>query len=109
MSQMCVHTLAVWPREQCGLRCGPMTADAWPWAFDAIQRIMLDPTGLIHEIGVESHADVPMPMGLGIHPYFAVSIGDRFQFNADAIWEADADGCGRRLRAPANNERLHDL
>ncbi|MBR0832329.1 aldose 1-epimerase [Bradyrhizobium manausense] len=83
--------------------------DAWPWAFEAIQRIMLDPTGLIHEIGVESRADTPMPMGLGIHPYFAVSIGDRFQFKADAIWEADADGCGRRLRAFANNERLHDL
>lgn len=83
--------------------------DAWPWAFEAIQRITLDPAGLIHEIGVESRTEVPMPMGLGIHPYFAVSIGDRVQFKADAIWEADAEGCGHHLRALADNERLHDF
>lgn len=82
--------------------------DAWPWGFEGVQRITLDPTGMTHEIGVESRADSPMPTGLGIHPYFAVSQGDRIAFAADAVWDADADGCGRELRPLTDNARLHD-
>ncbi|QEL22957.1 aldose 1-epimerase [Bosea sp. F3-2] len=84
------------------------TPDAWPWEFEAIQRITLDATGVTHEIGVESRAASPMPIGLGLHPYFAVSQGDRIRFAADALWEADADGCGRELRTLTGSARVHD-
>jgi aldose 1-epimerase len=82
--------------------------DAWPWGFEAVQRIALDPAGMTHEIAVESRADRPMPVGLGIHPYFAVSQGDRITFAADALWEADEAGCGRELRPLADGARRYD-
>ncbi|WP_181832536.1 aldose 1-epimerase [Bosea caraganae] len=82
--------------------------DEWPWAFEAVQRIALDPSGLTHEIAVESLADTAMPVGLGIHPYFAVSQGDRIRFNADALWEQDADGCGRQLVPLAGSAGHYD-
>jgi aldose 1-epimerase len=80
----------------------------WPWAFEAVQRITLDPSGLTHEIGVESHAASSMPVGLGIHPYFAVSQGDRIKFTCEALWEQDADGCGRQLRPLAGSAGHYD-
>jgi aldose 1-epimerase len=82
--------------------------DGWPWAFEAIQLITLAPSGLTHEISVESRAETAMPMGLGVHPYFAVSQGDRIRFTADALWEADTDGCGKRLQPLAGSARHHD-
>ncbi|WP_069883290.1 hypothetical protein [Bosea sp. BIWAKO-01] len=82
--------------------------DAWPWEFEAIQRITLDASGVTHEIGVESRAASPMPIGLGLHPYFAVSQGDRISFAADAVWKADANGCGRELLTLTGSARLHD-
>jgi aldose 1-epimerase len=82
--------------------------DAWPWAFEAVQRITLDPSGLSHKIGVESRADSPMPIGLGIHLYFAVSHGDRIRFACEALWDQDADGCGRQLRPLTGSARHYD-
>lgn len=82
--------------------------DIWPWAFEAIQRIALDPAGMTHEIGVESRAAAPMPLGLGLHPYFAVSQGDRVRFSSEILWEADTEGCGLRPQALSGNVREHD-
>ena len=79
--------------------------NGWPWAFEVVQLITLGPSGLTHEIGVESRADSAMPMGLGVHPYFAVSKGDRIRFTADALWQADADGCGKQLHRLAGSAR----
>lgn len=80
----------------------------WPWAFEAVQRMALDPSGLTHEIYVESHAVSPMPVGLGIHPYFAVSQGDRITFNCEALWDQDADGCGQQLHSLTGRDRHYD-
>lgn len=82
--------------------------NGWPWAFEVVQLITLGPSGLTHEIGVESRADSAMPMGLGVHPYFAVSKGDRIRFTADALWQADADGCGKQLHRLAGSARQYD-
>lgn len=86
--------------------------DTWPWSFEAIQKITLDPAGMTHEIGVESHADTDMPVGLGLHPYFAVARGDTIRFSAQAEWEQDEDGCATRLRrlegSGCQQDRLHD-
>jgi aldose 1-epimerase len=73
----------------------------WPWAFEAVQRIDLDENGLTIEISVTNLAAEPMPVGLGVHPYFAVSAGDRIRLSRGAVWEADADGCATKLHRVA--------
>lgn len=111
-SQMRPWTVTLQAGAEIGLhyRHDPLhdRAAGWPWAFEAVQRIALDPTGLPHEIGVESHSDSPMPVGLGVHPYFAVSRGDRVEFNCEALWEQDTDGCGQQLRPLAGRDRHYD-
>jgi aldose 1-epimerase len=60
--------------------------DAWPWAFVAEQRLSLTPDALTIELVICNHADRAMPVGFGLHPYFAVEKGDRIAFSAGAEW-----------------------
>jgi aldose 1-epimerase len=41
----------------------------WPWRYQAHQRFDLDPSGLAVELRCRNEDDLPMPCGLGFHPY----------------------------------------
>jgi aldose 1-epimerase len=82
--------------------------DAWPWAFSAVQRLSLDMAGLTLDIAVTNRSAEPMPCGLGVHPFIAVSPGDRIRFTAGVAWAQDDAGCGTQARALDPAESRHD-
>ena len=84
---------------------GTTGARDWPWSCRFWQRLVLDGSGLTHEIAVTNASAEPMPAGLGTHPFFAARPGDRVQMTLDAIWEQDADGFPTRLRPLAGRDR----
>lgn len=49
----------------------------WPWSFEARQVFHLDPGGLTVTLHLANVDDVPMPGGLGWHPYFPRPISIR--------------------------------
>ena len=52
----------------------------WPWAYMAEQHIELSPEGLSVRLSVTNRSNVPMPAGLGLHPYFRRSEDTRLRF-----------------------------
>lgn len=54
----------------------------WPFSFRAEQSFLLDDNGLAVELSITNLADVPAPMALGWHPYFAAGL------NCDASTDA---------------------
>jgi aldose 1-epimerase len=61
---------------------------AWPWTFEAMQRLTLDPDGLSVELVITNLDTVPMPAGLGWHPFFAAPLG--VSHDARGWWPHDA-------------------
>jgi aldose 1-epimerase len=45
-------------------------ADAWPWAFEAVQDITAYADGYAHLLSITNHGETAMPAGFGLHPYF---------------------------------------
>jgi len=84
-------------------------APSWPWSFTATQRVRLDGAGLTLEIAVRNTSADAMPAGLGVHPYFAASAGDRLQFTAHVLWQSDALLCGTQARSLAGPESRQAL
>ncbi|MDP1026736.1 aldose 1-epimerase [Sphingomonas sp. KR1UV-12] len=63
---------------------------AWPWRYEAVQRISLDAAGLTATLTVSNRDDRAMPVSLGFHPYFARSGVRSLAFGAEGVWLADA-------------------
>ncbi|RST30008.1 aldose 1-epimerase [Sphingomonas ginkgonis] len=61
----------------------------WPWRYDAVQRFMLDPTGLFVLLTCRNLSDTPMPCGLGIHPYFPCDGETLLDTGVTAAWTID--------------------
>lgn len=62
----------------------------WPWAYVAEQRVALSETGLRVTLAI-TNADVrPMPVSLGLHPYFAKEGVTSLRFASDGVWRIDA-------------------
>ncbi len=80
----------------------------WPWPFVATQRLALDGAGLTLEIAVRNTGDAPMPAGLGVHPYFACSPGDRLRFTATVAWRRDETLCATAAEILAPAAARHD-
>jgi aldose 1-epimerase len=67
-------------------------ADAhWPWDFEARQELLLSPGGLTLRLAATNRDRVPMPCGLGHHPYFPQPPGTWLQAGTEAMWETDAE------------------
>jgi aldose 1-epimerase len=64
-------------------------ADSWPWPYTATQVYALSPRHLDHTLAVRNDSDSPMPVGMGVHPYFPRSAGVRLTANVDHVWRAD--------------------
>ncbi|NBC36151.1 aldose 1-epimerase [Novosphingobium sp. FSY-8] len=90
-----------WRRAWQVVRADPVSAtlalthqgDAgWPWDYRVAQVFDLTDEGLSLTISVTSLADEPMPMGIGIHPYFLRTPGSRVEAASGTRWENDVTG-----------------
>ena len=63
----------------------------WPWAYRAVQRVMLTPASLELELTVTNEDDEPMPAGLGWHPYFPRTPETTLTARVGGLWLTDAE------------------
>ena len=63
----------------------------WPFAFAAVQLFELSDEGLTLHMTLTNQSEVPMPAGLGWHPYFVKRPGSHLRFAAAGRWEMGAD------------------
>ena len=61
----------------------------WPWRYEATQRFELDEQGLSLRLQCRNLADVPMPCGLGQHPYFHCTRETRLDTHVTHAWTID--------------------
>ncbi len=64
-------------------------ADAWPWAYEARQSFTLRAMALRVGMSVRNLAGEPMPVGMGLHPFFPRTPGVRVRARVRGIWETD--------------------
>ena len=76
-------------RFKCSLAHSHDGSGAWPWAYDAEQRVRLGVQGLAITLDVTNRADSAMPCGLGLHPYLRRRRETQVAFVADAMLEVD--------------------
>lgn len=92
-------------------------AGGWPWRHTLTHRIELHATrGLRLTLSVRNEDSAPMPVGLGLHPYFPRRPGTRVTLEAGALWHHDAQRLPTQhsteapvLRALAAGTGLDDL
>lgn len=80
----------------------------WPWSFEAAQVLELDPNGLYVTLRLTNIDEVPMPGGLGWHPYIPRPI--RIRDDALIGWPIQADylpGSGPVERGELSGETLY--
>ncbi|MEH6696319.1 MAG: aldose 1-epimerase [Hyphomonas sp.] len=59
---------------------------AWPWSYECLQEISIGETGIVLALTLRNTSAVPMPAGLGFHPYFPHTASTELQFDAQRIW-----------------------
>lgn len=64
-------------------------ADEWPWAYEARQRLTLDPDGLSVTLTCCNLSSGPMPCGLGLHPHFVCNNQTRLDTDVESAWTID--------------------
>jgi aldose 1-epimerase len=76
-----------------GLGPSPWKGDitAWPWAYQADQRIMLGAKGCAISLTLTNRSDMPMPAGLGLHPYFRRRPETRVRLSAAGVALVDEE------------------
>lgn len=82
----CGHFVA----EFIGSRDAKVDGSLWPGDPRMTLKIVLHEHSLRLEATVTNKGLEPLPFGLGYHPYFAVSAGDRVETPARGRWELDA-------------------
>ena len=75
-------------------------AGAWPWTFRATQQLTLAPASLSVALTLRNESDVPMPAGLGWHPYFPRTARTTITADAPAIWLTDDEVMPTTLAPP---------
>ncbi|CAL1692673.1 putative protein YphB [Brevundimonas subvibrioides] len=69
----------------------------WPWAWTAAHGLRLDAHGLEMTLAVTNADRLPMPAGLGLHPYFAIGPETALTAAAARVWANGADQIPERL------------
>ncbi len=85
-----------WHAEQSGpdsilLRHSHCPDSAWPWPFEAEQRLSLSADTLHIHLSARNLAEYPVPLAFGHHPYLD-SNGATLVFRAGQIWHSGKDG-----------------
>jgi aldose 1-epimerase len=75
-------------------------AGAWPWAYHATQRFVLEPSSLTVELSLSNWSDAPMPAGIGWHPYFPRTPRATITADVRAMWRTDDEKLPTELVAP---------
>ncbi len=75
-------------------------ADDWPFAYRAQQAFQLTPDSLAVTLSVENTGSTPMPVGIGLHPYFMRTPRTTLTAQTGRIWETDAAILPTRLAEP---------
>jgi len=64
-------------------------AGEWPWAYEARQHLVLSPQGLEIELSCHNLSALPMPCGLGLHPYFPCTDETILDTEVSTVWTVD--------------------
>lgn len=83
-------------------------AGAWPWHFRAEQLVELTADGLAIGLTVHNLDTMPMPLGLGFHPFFPHRDRARVTLAAQAMWHSDADLLPLELGRPPVLDQLRN-
>lgn len=76
-------------------------AGEWPWAYGAEQSVALSEGRVFISLTVENRADEPMPVGLGLHPFFPRGGPAAVTMTVAALHETEAGlPVGRDSRHP---------
>ncbi len=62
---------------------------AWPFAFTAEQRFVLEPTALRIELRLTNRHAAAAPAGIGLHPFFPRPAAASLRFRAGSVWLND--------------------
>lgn len=81
-------------------------ADAWPFPYMARQVFRLDENRLTVEIEARNLGDAPMPIGLGLHPYFPRAAATRLMAGVARMWDTDGEVMPTALIDPPADRRL---
>ncbi len=81
-------------------------ADAWPFPYAARQIFRLEPASLTIEIAVSNTGGEPMPVGLGLHPYFPRTEETLLTAPVARMWAIDAEVMPTKLIDPPAECRL---
>lgn len=65
--------------------------DEWPWRYIAEQRFQLRENGLFFELSVQNRDTGPMPVMLGLHPYFPDAGRAQLQTKLPRVWLTDTE------------------
>ncbi len=66
--------------------------DGWPFVYFASQEIVIADDGIEVKLSVTNSGADDMPIGLGLHPYFADPHGAKLKATVDRVWMNDAQG-----------------
>ena len=77
-------------------------AGDWPWDYVAEQVFTLSQGGLVHELMVQNLSTMPMPAGLGFHPYFPLDSQTRYIGLHGAEWQTSGEGLPQVLNTAAH-------
>ena len=64
-------------------------ADEWPWHYLAEQQVQLSRSALSIRLSIENLAQSPMPVMLGLHPYFCDPDQAQLQARTPSVWLTD--------------------
>ena len=64
-------------------------ADEWPWHYLAEQHLQLSHNALTTRLSIENLAQSPMPVMLGLHPYFCDPDQAQLQAETPRVWLTD--------------------
>ncbi|MGQ0662676.1 MAG: aldose 1-epimerase [Pseudomonadota bacterium] len=83
-------------------------ADAWPFPYLARQVFRLQSERLVVALEAENVGDSPMPIGLGLHPYFVRTPKARLTARVAKMWQTDREIMPVALIDPPAGHRLGD-
>lgn len=64
----------------------------WPWPFLAWQQFSIEPKGVRFTLSVKNLGEMPMPAGLGFHPYFVRDMDTIYRSLHRGEWLTSEDG-----------------